>query len=331
MAKKTLYIFASGRLQRKDNTICAETEEGKKYFPVESVRDIFIMGEVDLNKKFLEFLEEKEIVAHFFGYYGNYVGTFYPREHNNSGYMIVKQVEHYLNPSLRLKLARKFVEGSLENMLQVLKYYEKRKKNLEEYCEKVSSLLRTLENCNSIEELMAIEGNARRCYYESFNVILEDTPFSLAKREKRPATDPINALISYGNSLVYMKLLTEIYMTHLDPRIGYLHTTNFRSFTLNLDVAEIFKPILADRTLFSILGKRMIDEEGFEYKGEMCILKEKTAKKYVQEFEEKLSTTLYHRELKRNISYQNLMRMELYKLEKHLMGEKEYEPFVSRW
>lgn len=331
MMQKTLYLFANGQLHRKDNTICVETNEGRKYFPIETLRDIFIMGEVDLNKKLLEFLGQKEIVLHFYGYYGNYVGSFYPREHYNSGYVILKQAEHYLNPVYRMKLARKFVEGALANIMQALRYYQNRGKDLESFIQAITSLEEVLNSCSAVNELMAIEGNARRYYYDSFNTILENAPFIMEGRNKRPPTDPINALISFGNSLVYTKILTEIYKTHLDPRIGYLHTTNFRRFTLNLDVAEIFKPIFADRVLFTLVNKKMIDKGDFEYQGGICILKENGRRRYIQEFEEKLRTTFYHRRLKRNVSYQSLMRLELYKIEKHLIEGQEYEPFISRW
>ena len=329
--QKTLYLFASGRLKRKDNTIYVESEEGTKYFPVASVRDIIIFGEVDLNKKLLEFMQEQEIILHFFGHYGNYVGSFYPREHYNSGYVILRQVEHYLDFGRRLYLAQKFVEGALANIIQILRYYQNRGKNLVAYLESIERLAEKVPAAGDVEELMAVEGNARACYYESFNAILEGSPFMLNGRSKRPPADPLNALISFGNSLIYIKVLTEIYKTHLDPRIGYLHATNFRRFTLNLDVAEIFKPILADRVLFTLVGKKMIGSADFERHGTAVLLKESGRRQYVKELEEKLQTTFYHRRLKRNVSYQTLLRMELYKLEKHLIGEQAYEPFVSRW
>lgn len=329
--QKTLYLFQSGRLKRKGNTICVANEEATRYFPIASIRDIIIFGEVDLNKKLLEFAHENEVILHFLGYHGHYVGSFYPREHYNSGYMILKQAEHYLNFKSRLALARQFVSGSLANILQVLRYYQNRGKNIKKEANSVSSLSDKCSAAQSIEELMAYEGNARTYYYQSFNQIINQKGFQYKGRSKRPPEDPLNAVISFGNTLVYMKVLTEIYKTHLDPRIGFLHTTNFRRFTLNLDVAEIFKPILADRVLFSLIGKKMLDRKSFENHGGATLLKEQGRKLYVQEFEEKLMSTFYHRRLKRHVSYQTLIRMELYKLQKHLMGEQKYQPFVSRW
>jgi len=75
----------------------------------------------------------------------------------------------------------------------------------------------------------------------------------------------------------------------------------------------------------------MIGIEDFENEGGICLLRERGRRLYVQEFEEKLQSTFYHRRLRRNVSYQTLIRLELYKLEKHLIGEQPYEPFVSRW
>lgn len=146
-----------------------------------------------------------------------------------------------------------------------------------------------------------------------------------------PPKNHLNSLISFGNSMMYVLVLSEIYKTHLDPRIGYLHTTNFRKFTLNLDVAEIFKPIIIDRIIFSLIGKKMISIEDFEDDMGGVLLKESGRKVFVEEFDKKLKTTIKHRELGRNVSYNRLIRMELYKLQKHFMDEEEYLPYVSRW
>ncbi|SFR15915.1 CRISPR-associated endonuclease Cas1 [Desulfoscipio geothermicus DSM 3669] len=130
---------------------------------------------------------------------------------------------------------------------------------------------------------------------------------------------------------MYTICLSEIYKTHLDPRIGYLHATNFRRFTLNLDVAEIFKPIIVDRLIFTLLGKKMITKNDFDRLTEGVMMKEKARKCFVENLDEKLKKTIKHRDIGRQVSYRRLIRLELYKLEKHLMGEKEYQAFVARW
>ena len=262
--KKTIYIFSNGMLKRKQNTLYFETAEGKrKYVPVENTGEMMIFGEVTINKKLLDFLSQQEIILHFFNYYGYYSGSFYPREHYNSGYMILKQSEFYLDEGRRIKLAKKFVEGAVSNIKRVLSYYQNRGVDLSFYINQIERLESLIANQENINELMAIEGNIRETYYDSFGHIISDENFKFEERTRRPPRNRLNALISFGNSLVYMVSLSEIYKTHLDPRIGYLHTTNFRRFTLNLDVAEIFKPILADRIIFYLLNKKMIKPSHF--------------------------------------------------------------------
>jgi len=330
--KRTIYVFSDGTFHRKGNTLYFETSDGnKKYLPVENIHEILIMGEVGLNKRFLEFLAQNEIILHFFNHYGYYVGSYYPREHYNSGYMILKQAEFYLDKEKRMDIAKRIVKGAIQNMEKVLTYYLNRGKNVKPYLEKIGSIREKVEGMDSISELMALEGNVREQYYHAFDEILEEEEFIFESRTKRPPRNKLNALISFGNSLLYTAVLSEIYKTHLDPRIGFLHTTNFRRFSLNLDIAEIFKPIIVDRVIFTLVNKKMIQSKHFEQKLGGLVLKDKGKEIFVQEFDERLKTTIKHKNLGRNVSYRRLIRMEVYKIEKHLIGEEKYKPFVSWW
>jgi CRISPR-associated protein Cas1 len=178
---------------------------------------------------------------------------------------------------------------------------------------------------------MAIEGNIREKYYTVFDTVLDDSDFTFQKRSRRPPKNPINALISFGNMLLYTSVLSEIYKTHLDPRIGYLHTSNFRRFSLNLDVAEIFKPILVDRLIFSLVNKGIIKKKHFSKELPGFYLKEDSRKIFVEKWEERMQTTVKCYKIKHKVSYRRLLRLELYKLEKHFLGETEYEPYISEW
>jgi len=333
---KPVYIFQSGMLSRKGNTLAFKSQEDEKtkYFPVENVSEIKIFGEVDLNKRVLEFVSSNNIPIHFYNYHGFYIGSFYPYEHNTNGMTIVKQVEHYLSEKKRLILAKKFIEGAMRNMLKIVEYYERRNENQSprSYREKLQEILARLDSVASIEELMAQEGNYREVYYSFIDdVVVSDDLFKMGTREKRPPTNCMNTLVSFGNSLMYSTVLTYIYQTPLDPRIGYLHSTNFRRFSLNLDIAEIFKPVIVDRTIFNLVNKRMINEKHFKKVEGGIHLNDDGKKIFIQDYEDHLNTTIMHKSLKRNVSYRSLIKQEAYKVLKHLLEEKEYTPFLMRW
>ena len=328
--RKPLYIFSSGRLERRENTLSLETQEGRRVIPVNSVSEIKVFGELDLNKRALEFLTKNQIPLHFFNHYGYYIGSFYPREALNSGYIILKQAQHYLDTERRLYLAKSFVIGAVNNMLKNLQYYRRKGKELKEAIDRIESRSEEISKADSIPSLMQIEGEVRKIYYGSFDEIIQTPEFSFEKRTKRPPENPMNALISFGNSLLYTTVLSEIYRTHLDPRIGYLHETNQRSFTLNLDIAEVFKPVIVDRVIFSLLNRGQIQLKHFEEEVGFSYLNEKGRAIFVKEYEDKLNTTIKHRNLGK-VSYRKIIRLECYKLYKHFMEEEAYIPFVGEW
>lgn len=326
---RNYYLFKSGTLRRKENTILFEGEE-KRYIPVEDVDALYIFGQINLNTEFLDFIAQKKMPLHFFNYYEYYSGSFYPREYLNSGFILVKQVEHYLNGEKRLFLARELVGAAVDNILRNLKYYRKRFAELEEYIKHIEEESEGIGKCKKISELMGIEGRVRDLYYLSFNVFLKlEEPF--LKRERRPPTNPLNALISFGNSLLYATVLSEIYRTQLNPTISYLHEPGSRRFSLSLDLNEIFKPIIVDRVIFKLINNQMLKEGDFDRKLNYCYLTEEGRKTFVREYEERLNQTIEHRQLKRNVSYQRLIRLECYKLIKHLLGDEEYKGFRMWW
>ncbi len=328
--KKTIYLFNDGVLKRKDNTLEFQTDQHKKALPIEAIDQINVFGELDINKRALEILARYKILVHFFNYYGYYTGTFYPREYLNSGLMIIAQTKAYLEPKERLYLASQFVEGSLKNILKNLIYYKKTHKSLQEHITKIQENMEKIPLKKDIPSLMATEGESRKIYYESFPIIIANSDFHLLKRTKHPPDNPINALISFGNSLLYLTALSQIYQTHLDPRIGYLHESNNRSFSLNLDLAEIFKPIIVDRTIFSLLNKNQLSLKHFDKSLEYAYLNDKGRKIFIKYFENRLATTINYKNLGK-VSYKRLIKLECYKLYKHFLLEELYKPFIAGW
>jgi CRISPR-associated protein Cas1 len=325
---KRLYIFKKGVLKREGNTLCIQSESDKRYIPVKNVASIYVFSEIQFNKRLLEFLTQNRITLHIFNYYGYYIGSYYPRLYYSSGYMTVKQVEHYLNKEKRIEIAKLIVYGSISNMLSLLKYYRRKGRDLNEEIRKLESFVDEIWNSTNIEGLMGVEGNARKVYYTSWNKIISREGFSFEYRSKRPPHNRLNALISFGNSMLYTTILGLIYRTHLDPRIGYLHETNFRRFTLNLDISEIFKPVIVDRIIFTLINRRMITPDNFSKQVKGIFLKESGRKIFVENFEKRLQESININ--RKRIKYERLMILELYKLEKHLIGDKNYKPYIQR-
>lgn len=255
--------------------------------------------------------------------------------HCFAGHVVVKQAEHYIDFYKRVHLTRKFVEGAIGQMRQVIRYYKSRSKEqagqLAAILEHVDDQAGRLLDVSTVEELMAVEGHVRETYYKAFDIIVNHPDFPFEKRSKRPPLNRLNALISFGNSICYTMALSEIYKTYLDPRIGFLHSSNFRRFSLNLDVAEVFKPIMVDRLIFTLLNKKMITKKDFDKHTGGIMLSESGRRIFVSELDKRMRTTVNHRHLGKSVSYRRMIRLELYKIQKHILGEKEYQPYQSLW
>ncbi|WP_246092732.1 type I-B CRISPR-associated endonuclease Cas1b [Terrilactibacillus laevilacticus] len=305
---ESYYLFSNGVLKRKDNVVRLTAPDGKfKDLKIEMTRDIFLFGEVDVNTKCLNYLGQLSIPVHFFNYYGFYTGSFCPRETNVSGHLLVNQVDHYTDQDKRTVLAREFVNGGCYNMMRNLRYYRQRGKEVEKQIVEMKKLQKEIDRAKSVQELLGIEGNVRKQYYSAWNTIVNQK-IDFTKRVKHPPDNMINTLISYLNSLVYSSCLSEIYVTQLDPTVSYLHSAGTRRFSLCLDISEIFKPLIADRIIFSLLNKREITEKDFKKESNYYYLKESGQKRILQAFDERMKETITHRDLKRKVSYRRLIR-----------------------
>ena len=328
---ESFYLFSNGELQRKDNVLRVVAPDGRfKDIKVEMTRDIYLFGEVGLNTKCLNYAGQLSIPIHFFNYYGFYTGSFYPKEENVSGKLLIEQVQHYTDPVKRLEIAKAFIEAASHNILRNLRYYNERNRELEPCIAEIKSLRRLIDQTKDVNELMGLEGNVRRAYYSGWKEIINQE-VDFEKRVKHPPDNMVNALISFVNSLVYITCLTEIYKTQLHPAISYLHSAGDRRFSLCLDISEVFKPLIADRLIFSMLNKKMLTEKNFERESNFCYLKEVGRKRLLEAYDEDLKRTIRHKGLNKNVSYRYLIRLECYKLIKHLMGDKKYEGFTIWW
>ena len=178
-----------------------------------------------------------------------------------------------------------------------------------------------------MKELMAYEGEVWMRFYDNFRYFLPDD-FVMNKRVKRPPDNAINALISFGNTLLYTKTISAIYQTHLDQRISFLHEPSEGRFSLSLDISEVFKPVIVYRTIFDLVNNRKLQvEKHFDKNFNYCILNEDGRKIFVQAFEDRMESVFTHPVLKRKVSYRTALKLDCYKLIKSILEGKDFVPF----
>ncbi|MBS6684241.1 type I-B CRISPR-associated endonuclease Cas1b [Thomasclavelia spiroformis] len=323
----TKYITSIGELKRKDDSLCFRKNQKNIYLPVENIKEIYCLNEVSLNTKLLDFLSSKNIIIHFFNYYQGYSGTFYPKDKYNNGKLLIRQVNAF-NDNREI-IAKAIVNGIGKNIYEVLyHYYKHEKKEVKETLDWIKKEMPIyLTNADNIKKILSVEGELWQRFYSTFKYILPED-FVMNKRVKRPPDNPINALISFGNTLLYTKTISAIYQTHLDQSISFLHEPTEQRFSLSLDLSEVFKPIIVFRTIFELVNNRKLKiDKHFDKKTNYCLLNDSGRQIFIEAFEARIESKFQHSKLKRKISYKTAIKYDGYKLIKYLYEGKEFKPF----
>lgn len=301
-----------------------------KYVPVERIDSIHAYSAIRLNTSLLNFLADKHIPLHTYNHYGGYTGSYWPKEPLPNGRIQQQQFMHYATTGKRVELAREMLMGAFHNMHSGIAREQRRSGKYQDLLEGWKLQVALAQEAKSIDVLLGIEGSIRRNYYEFLDRRL--TPdFRMGTRTYHPPNNPVNALISYLNSMLYACIISELYRTQLNPLVGFLHEPGRRRFPLAWDIAEIFRPLLVEGLVMSLLNKKQISNVHFDETLNGCMLTPEGRVKVIRAFEHQLSQTIKHRALGRSVSYRHLLRLEGYKLVKHLLGDQEYVSFRIWW
>ena len=220
-------------------------------------------------------------------------------------------------------------KGIGSNIYEVLyHYYKHNKREVKQTVDWIKKEFNpSVEKADGIKQLLALEGDIWMRFYNDFQYFLP-ADFIMNKRVKRPPDNPINALVSFGNTLLYTKTISAIFRTHLDQRISYLHEPSEGRFSLSLDISEAFKPVIVYRTIFDLVNNRKLQvEKHFDRKVNYCILNEEGRKIFIEAFEGRLESVFQHPKLKRKVSYRTALKLDCYKLIKYIVEDKEFVPF----
>lgn len=277
---------------------------------------------------FMNLMNQVGLNVSFINKYGEKIGSFVPNNSRRNIKTELKQLRMYDSEKERLDMARRLEIASVSNIRANLRYYQRRKNatELEAAVKDMTDIITKLNEARDINHMMMLEAQARQKYYGCFNSILEGKQFYFDKRTRRPPQDPLNAMISFGNTLLYQRIANEINRTSLDIRIGIVHAAGNRPESLNLDLADLFKPILVDRTIFTLVNRKMINVNDFvEVENNGIYLNNRAKKIFISEYENKLYQKVTFDGAERTYDY--LIKNEIQKLKKCIENGEKYKQY----
>jgi len=323
---ETLYLLSNTQLSRRDNTLLVKPKDSKaRRFPVESLKHIVVLGSTQFNSELASFLGKNGVRLSFHDYYGYFSGSLESANPHQAGAVHLAQARIILDEAQRLALGKTLLSAGLQNLMANLRYYSYRgKTELKPVLVEMQRHHDGMLAASSVEQMMGYEGLTRQAYYAAWQFI--SPALTVGKRTRRPPEDRINALISFCNSLVYSACKHELSKTHLDPTLSFVHAPTQARASLSLDLAEVFKPVLSDRLIFTLVNKQMLSDGDFVEEPKVCYLSESGRRVVVELFREKMDKD----RLGDMRGYRALILQEAFRLQSHVLGLEDYRPFLLK-
>lgn len=331
-----LHITRDGSVLRKVDERLKVTFEKETVIdvPLIKVDQVIIWGRVTVTPSTVRSLLEHGIEIIYLSAYGKYIGRVQPEFSKNS---ILRKAQYRASEDKEkvTSISKHLVYGKLANMRTILlraERFNELEGKIEEAIERIRIGIRRLKDAASTDEVRGYEGAGTAAYFGVFGELIKADDFSFDGREKRPPTDPVNALLSLGYVLLTNDIHTACNIVGFDPYIGFLHTDKYGKPSLPLDLVEEFRPVIVDSLVLSLINKRVVQIDDFDVElGNVYKLKDGAFKKFLQHYEEKKRTEIKHPLFDYKATYMKSFELQARLLGKFISGEiEEYIPFLIK-
>lgn len=331
----TLYLTQQDSVLRKEDERLRVTLKGETLLdlPMLKVSQVIVMGRITVTPYTVAALMERNVHLSYLTEHGRYIGRIEPAFSKNS---LLRRAQYAasFDEHRTLTLARGFVLGKLANLRVTLLRAARNSDglNVDGAIEAIRGAEGRAERADNLDVLRGHEGEGSAAYFGVFDRLIKAEGFSFTKRVRRPPTDSVNALLSFGYALLANDVHAAVNVLGFDPYCGYLHADRYGRPSLALDLMEEFRPLVVDATVLSCLNKRVIQPGDFSVGlGNVHSLTPDARKKFLLQYEERKQTEIQHPIFEYKATYQRCFELQARILAKCIQGELErYEPFVIR-
>jgi CRISP-associated protein Cas1 len=345
---RPLYLNTPGyRVGCKDEVL--QVKDKDKLVEEVRMRDVShvaLFGNIQISTQAIQSLCEQEVPVTYFSMGGWFYGITRGHAMKNV-FLRMEQFRLARDEATCLSLARQFVHGKIRNHRTLLM-----RNHLEPPEAIIGKLKRASEDAlaaASTEELLGIEGAAASQYFQEFSGMVkveDDLPglglpventkqrtfnFNFNNRNRRPPTDPVNAMLSLAYSMLSKDCTLAALAVGFDPYLGFYHQPRFGRPALGLDLMEEFRPLIAESTVLSCINNRVVTDKDFVRAGQAVNLTAPGRKRFFQTYEQRMSSLITHPLFDYKVSYRRALELQARLLAKTLTGEiAEYIPLMTR-
>jgi CRISPR-associated protein Cas1 len=265
---ETLYISQEKCAVKREgeHLRLVRTGETLATVPLAGVKTIVLFDNVSLTAPALDLLLYSGIDVIYQSKWGKVKGRILSMK---SGGAVLRLAQHsaFLNPERRMEIAKTIVAAKIHNQISIVRKYKYHDTNsdFDEHLSAIDSFLHSLDDADSIEEVMGVEGVSAKYYWNCFRHLLKNPIFT--RREYRPSPDYVNSLLNLGYTFLSNEITTCLIAKHFDLEIGFLHSIHYGRNSLSLDIMEEFRASFVDAWMLSLLNKSQLKSEHFHLSG----------------------------------------------------------------
>jgi CRISP-associated protein Cas1 len=299
--------------------------------PLIKVDGVVILGRATVSPAALIELLERKIPLSFMTATGRYLGRLEPELNKN---VFVRSAQWNAASDRAIHIVQGFIRGKLKNYRQTLLRAQREGiTGLEAGITRLDQAINPLQQTVLIDSLRGLEGAGSAAYFSHFGHLIRNPNFTFKTRCRRPPTDPVNALLSFGYALLRHDIQGAINIVGFDPYLGYLHTQRYGRPSLALDLMEEFRPLVVDAMVLSSLNRKALALADFvsEPISHAVALTDEGRRKFLRLYEQKKQSKFKHPVLGRQCTYQEAFEIQARLLAKYLMAETEqYPPLILK-
>ena len=322
-----------------ETLVISEADQSETVIRLIDISDVAIFGNVSITTPALTALFDHEIPVSYHSMGGWFRGMSHGIGHKNVE-IRTAQYRASFNEKEKLIFSRELVAAKIFNQRTMMRRnYKGEKHNRDHILGELAKLRRSANKASNISALLGIEGKAAAIYFGSFSKMLdapskqetlldlssEDT-FKFQHRNRRPPTDPINAMLSFGYSILTRQLCVALGTVGLDPFRGFFHAPRYGRPSLALDIMEPFRPIIVDSIVLRTVNSGEIVPKDFVGGDVGIALTPNGRKKFLGAYERRMSNTVSHPLFGYKLSVRRILLVQARLLSRYLLKEVPLYP-----
>lgn len=334
-----VYVQANKASVRKkgDNLEVAVDDQVKARPRIREVSQVVLMGNIYMTMPTLHELLRRGVTISWHSYGGWFLGHSQGTGHGNVELRLAQYRGHD-EEQVCLRLARGLVRAKILNCRTLMRRNWRDGNAPRELLADLKHLADQSRRAYGLQTLLGVEGAAASVYFRNFDALIrksseegETLQFEFSGRNRRPPTDPVNALLSYTYSLLVRTWTVTLSSVGFDPYVGFYHQPRYGRPALSLDLMEPFRPLIADSAVLTAINNGEVRPSDFRSAGNAINLSPDGRKRLIGAFERRLSQEVTHPLFGYRISYRRLLELQARLLGRFLLGEMpDYPNFTTR-